>query len=269
MSRSPAVAGQFYPGNEASLVKTLNDLIPDIQPEEKKEALAVISPHAGYIYSGGVAGETIGRVKVPENVIILGPNHTGHGASIALMDQGSWDMPMGEVPVNNELAAEIAKSTPLIQVDEVAHRFEHSLEVQVPFLQHMQKNLTIAPLVVSHVSYETCVSVGNGLAEAIKNYGKPVLIVASTDMTHYESRQSASSKDGMALECIKALDPEGLYNTVVGNRISMCGIMPTTVALIAAIALGAKKAELIRYTDSGEASGDTSKVVGYAGLVIT
>ncbi len=269
MLRSPAVAGQFYPGSEVSLVKTLNDLIPDIQPEEKKEALAVVSPHAGYIYSGGVAGETIGRVKVPENVIILGPNHTGYGARVAHMDQGGWDMPMGEVPINRELAADIAKSSPQVQIDEVAHRFEHSLEVQVPFLQYLQKKLSIAPLVVSHVSYETCVLVGNGLAEAVKNYGKPVLIVASTDMTHYESRQSASSKDSMALERIKVLDPEGLYNTVVGNRISMCGIMPTTVALVASLALGAKKAELIRYTDSGETSGDTDKVVGYAGLVIT
>jgi AmmeMemoRadiSam system protein B len=269
MLRSPAVAGQFYPGNEVSLVKALNSLIPDIKPEEQKEALVVISPHAGYIYSGEVAGETIGSVVVPENVIILGPNHTGHGASIALMDQGSWDMPMGEVPINKDLAREIARSTPLIQVDEVAHRFEHSLEVQVPFLQYVQNNLSIAPLVISHVSYETCVMVGNGLAGAIKNYNKPVLIVASTDMTHYESRESASSKDSMALERIRALDPEGLYNTVVGNRISMCGIMPTTVALVAALALGAKKAELVRYTDSGEASGDISKVVGYAGLVIT
>jgi AmmeMemoRadiSam system protein B len=205
---------------------------------------------------------------VPENVIILGPNHTGYGATVALMDHGAWDMPMGEVPVNKELAAEIAESSSQIQVDEVAHRSEHSLEVQIPFLQHMQKNLTIAPLVVSHVSYQTCVSVGSGLADAIKKYGKPVLIVASTDMTHYESRESARSKDSMALERITALDPEGLYNTVVGNRISMCGIMPTTVTLIAALALGAKKAKLIRYTDSGEASGDTSKVVGYAGLVI-
>ena len=268
MIRSPAVAGQFYPGSEASLVKTLDNLIPEISPEEKKEALAVISPHAGYIYSGGVAGETIGSIKVPENVIILGPNHTGHGTQVALMNEGAWDMPMGQVPINNELAEEIAKSTSLIQVDEVAHRFEHSLEVQVPFLQYTQKNLSITPLVVSHISYDSCVTVGNGLAEAIRNYGQQVLIVASTDMTHYESRQSASSKDSMALEHIKSLDPEGLYNTVVGNRISMCGIMPTTVALVAALALCAKKAELVRYTDSGEASGDTSKVVGYAGLVI-
>ena len=269
MLRSPAVAGQFYPGTEASLVKTLNSLIPDIQPEERKEALAVISPHAGYIYSGGVAGETIGCVQVPENVIILGPNHTGHGAPVALMGQGAWDMPMGEVPVNSALASEIAKNSQQVEVDDVAHRFEHSLEVQVPFLQYLQKNLTIAPIVVSHVPYQTCVSVGQGIAAAIRNYGKPVLIVASTDMSHYESRRSASAKDSMALERIKDLDPEGLYNTVVGNRISMCGIMPTTVTLVAALALGAKRAKLIRYTDSGERSGDTSHVVGYAGLVIS
>jgi AmmeMemoRadiSam system protein B len=269
MLRSPAVAGQFYPGNEASLVKMLNTLIPVIQPEERKQALAVIAPHAGYIYSGGVAGETFGQVQVPENVIILGPNHTGHGAPVALMDQGAWDMPMGQVPVNKELAAHIAKKSSQIDVDDVAHRFEHSLEVQVPFLQYMQKDLTIAPIVVSHVSYETCVAVGNGLAAAIKSYGEPVLMVASTDMTHYESRHSASAKDSLALERIRALDPEGLYNTVVGKRISMCGIMPTTVTLIAALALGAKKAELIRYTDSGETSGDTDHVVGYAGFVIT
>ena len=269
MIRSPAVAGQFYPGSEAALLKTLNALVPEIQPNKRKQALAVISPHAGYVYSGGVAGETIGSVKVPENVVILGPNHTGHGAPVALMANGSWDMPMGEVLINEELARQIAENTPQIEIDDVAHRFEHSLEVQVPFLQYMQKNLTIAPIVVSHVSYETCVSVGQGLANAIKSYGKSVLIAASTDMTHYEPRQTASAKDSLALERIQELDPEGLYNTVVGNRISMCGIMPTTVELTAALVLGAKKAELVRYTDSGETSGDTSHVVGYAGLVIS
>jgi MEMO1 family protein len=269
MIRSPAVAGQFYPGSEAALVKTLKALVPEINPESRKQALAVVSPHAGYIYSGGVAGETIGSVKVPENVVILGPNHTGHGAPLALMADGSWDMPMGNVPINEELASQIAGNSPQIEIDDVAHRFEHSLEVQVPFLQYMQKNLTIAPIVVSHVSYETCVAAGQGLAAAIKNFNKPVLIVASTDMTHYESRQSARVKDSLALERIKALDPEGLYNTVVGKRISMCGIMPTTVTILAALALGAKKTELIRYTDSGERSGDTDHVVGYAGLVIS
>jgi len=269
MLRSPAVAGQFYPGSEASLIKSLNALIPEIAPDELQDALAVISPHAGYVYSGSVAGETIGRVHVPENVIILGPNHTGHGVAVALMAEGAWDMPLGEVPINKELAAQITQNCHDVEIDEAAHRFEHSLEVQVPFLQYMQKHLSIAPVVVSHVSYETCAAVGKGLAAAIKQYGKPVLIVASTDMTHYESRRAASAKDSLALERIKALDPEGLYNTVLGNRISMCGIMPTTVALTAALALGAQRAELIRYTDSGETSGDTSHVVGYAGLVIS
>jgi len=269
MLRSPAVAGQFYPGSEAALLKTLDALVPDIRPDEKKEAIAVVSPHAGYIYSGSVAGETIGRVQVPENVIILGPNHTGHGAPVALMGQGAWDMPMGEVGINKELAALIAKNSPEVVLDEAAHRFEHSLEVQVPFLQYLQKNLTIAPIVVSHISYADCAAVGQGLAAAIKSYGKSVLVLASTDMTHYESRQSASAKDSLALDRIKALDPEGLYHTVVGKRISMCGIMPTTVTLIAALALGAQKADLIRYTDSGATSGDTDHVVGYAGLVIS
>jgi len=269
MIRSPAVAGQFYPGNEASLVKSLDALISGIQPEKRKKAIAVVSPHAGYVYSGGVAGETIGQVEVPENVVILGPNHTGHGAPVALMADGSWDMPMGNVPVNTELAALISQGSPLIETDDVAHRFEHSLEVQVPFLQYMQENLTIAPIVVSHVSYEVCTAVGQAVAAAVENYGKSVLIVASTDMTHYESRQSASAKDSLALERIKELDPQGLYNTVVGKRISMCGIMPTTVALTAAMALGAQKAELVRYTDSGETSGDTDHVVGYAGLIIS
>lgn len=268
MIRSPAVAGQFYPGSEASLVKTLEALVPKIEPDKRKQAIAVVSPHAGYVYSGGVAGETIGQVQVPENVIILGPNHTGHGAPVALMGQGSWEMPMGSVPINSDLAQLIRKNCQPVEMDDAAHRFEHSLEVQVPFLQYMQADLAIAPVVISQVAYETCVIVGQGLAAAVQDFDKPVLIVASTDMTHYESRRSASAKDGMALERIKNLDPQGLYDTVVGNRISMCGIMPTTVALIAALALGAKNAELIRYTDSGETSGDTDHVVGYAGLVI-
>jgi len=268
MLRSPVVAGQFYPGDQSALSKTLASLVPDVPAAEKKEALAVISPHAGYIYSGGVAGETFAQVRVPEDVVILGPNHTGNGLPVSLMDKGAWQMPMGEVPISEELAASLVSGSAIIQPDDVAHRFEHSLEVQVPFLQFVQQNLAIAPIVFSHISYESCVAAGNDLARAIEEFNRPVLIVASTDMTHYESRESASRKDSLALERIRELDPQGLYDTVVGNRISMCGIMPTTVALVAALKLGATKAELVRYTDSGEASGDTSQVVGYAGLVI-
>lgn len=267
MRRSPAVAHQFYPGDPATLAKTLKEIIP--QNATKKQALAVISPHAGYIYSGGVAGETFSRVIIPEDIILLGPNHHGQGATAALMREGIWDMPLGEVAVNEELAGEILGLSDLIEADEPAHRFEHSLEVQVPFLQVLQKNLRIVPLVISHIPFSACEKIGREIAAAIKNYSKPVLMVASSDMTHYESRQSATAKDKLAIEKIETLDPEGLYDTVVSKNITMCGIIPATITLVAALELGAAKAELVRYTDSGEAGGDTAHVVGYAGLVIS
>lgn len=268
MGRSPAVANQFYPGSASELSASLKKLIPEAPEEGKQKALAVVSPHAGYIYSGGVAGETFSKVVIPKDVVILGPNHQGFGAAISLMAEGEWDMPMGTVGINANLAALLLKHADLVKKDELAHRFEHSLEVQVPFLQYLQKELSITPLVISYISYADCESLGKQLASAIKEYDQPVLIVASSDMTHYESRESASQKDKLAIDRLLALDPKGLYGTVTGKGITMCGIMPATVALVAAIELGAQKAELVRYTDSGEASGDTQHVVGYAGIVI-
>jgi hypothetical protein len=247
----------------------VSELIPEIPPARKRDALAVISPHAGYIYSGAVAGQTFADVNIPEDVLILGPNHQGFGARLALMNDGAWEMPMGQVPINSTLAGLILKHSADIATDETAHRFEHSLEVQVPFLQALQVNLKIVPIVVSHIPFELCRATGEALAKAVKEFGKPVLLVASTDMTHYESRRSATAKDHLALDRITALDPQGLYETVIGRGITMCGIMPTTIVLTTAIALGAAKAELVRYTDSGETSGDTDQVVGYAGLVVT
>ncbi|MFO7606533.1 MAG: AmmeMemoRadiSam system protein B [Desulfurivibrionaceae bacterium] len=269
MLRAPAVAGQFYPAGRDALAEAVSELIPEIPPGEKKQALAVISPHAGYIFSGSVAGQTFAGTNIPEDVILLGPNHHGLGAPLALMNEGSWEMPMGRVPLNRALAELILKHSGAIEVDETAHRFEHSLEVQVPFLQALQPNLKIAPIVVSHIPFELCRTTGEALAKAVKEFGKPVLLVASTDMTHYESRRAATVKDHLALDRITGLDPQGLYETVVGRGITMCGIMPTTIVLTAAIALGAVKAELVRYTDSGETSGDTDQVVGYAGLLVT
>ncbi len=269
MLRAPAVADQFYPGDPALLRTTLAGLIPAKSGAEKRPALAVIAPHAGYIYSGGVAGETMGSVIMPEDVLIMGPNHHGRGAAVALMDKGEWDMPMGRVPVNRQLAALLLKHSTLISADTMAHRYEHSLEVQVPFLQYLQSELTITPLVLSHLPFASLRELGRAVAAAIREYGRPVLIVASTDMTHYESRETASRQDHLALDRILAMDPQGLYNTVMTYQISMCGIMPVTVALAAALELGGTKAELVRYTDSGETSGDTRQVVGYAGLIIT
>ncbi len=265
MLRAPVVSDQFYPGDPQILNNTLKDLIPD--ETSKKTALAIMCPHAGYVYSGGVAGETFAAVTIPEDVIILGPNHHGQGAAVSMMAEGVWQMPLGDVPINEELAELIASSP--VEKDVIAHQHEHSLEVQVPFLQYLQKNLAIVPLVISRIPFDVCEKTGILLANAIKAYKKDVLIVASTDMTHYEPRKSASRKDHMALEYIENLDPQGLYDTVTGQHISMCGIMPTTIAMVAALELGATKAEIVHYTDSGEVSGDTDHVVGYAGVVFS
>ena len=265
MTRLPAVADQFYPGDPILLHQTLEKLIP--VAAETVKAAAVIVPHAGYVYSGAVAAETFARVEIPETVILLGPNHHGRGQTVALGTE-DWSMPMGDVPLAKKLAAAILEDSEVIVADNLAHQFEHSLEVQIPFLQYFQDRLRIVPLVVAHISYQQCRQVASDIFHAVRAYDDPVLLVASTDMTHYESRKNATVKDHLALQQILRHDPEGLYTTVVDNRISMCGFVPATITLLAALELGAGSVELVRYTDSGEASGDTSQVVGYAGLVI-
>ena len=266
MARLPVVAERFYPGDPAILRQTVADLT--VRCRELIKARAVIVPHAGYLYSGAVAGETFSRVQVPETVIILGPNHHGCGEPVAL-GTANWTMPMGRVQVAADLAAVLLQDSEIIVADNQAHQFEHSLEVQVPFLQLLQDTLSIVPIVVSHLSYSQCRQAALEIAQAVKTYDRPVLMVASTDMTHYESRENASQKDRLALEHILNLDPQGLYDTVVSQRISMCGIIATVITLLASMDLGAERAELVRYTDSGEASGDIHQVVGYAGLVIS
>lgn len=269
MIRPPAVANQFYPGVPRQLAATIKVMTPVVAEADKTTPLAVVSPHAGYIYSGPVAAETFARARIPPDVIILGPNHNGFGAKLAIMSEGSWAMPFGEVPINRALSELIKSNVPQAEEELSAHWQEHSLEVQVPFLQTHQKALTISPLVVSQFDFLSCQAIGQGLAKAIQSYGRQVLMVASTDMTHYRSRATASRQDHLALARITALDPEGLYRTVVENDISMCGFIPTTIVLVAAIELGATQATLVRYSDSGETSADTDRVVGYAGLVIS
>jgi len=266
--RAPAVADRFYPGNPEHLQSTLDSLVPVVAEQDKKKALAVIMPHAGYLYSGATAGATISRVQTPETVLIMGPNHHGTGAALALSTE-DWRMPLGAAPIDRPLATALLEHSSVIVADHEAHLFEHSIEVQIPFLQQVQKRLKIVPLVLSHIAYDLCRTAARELAAAIGKHPQPVLMVASSDMSHYESRQQASRKDQMAIDRILALDPQGLYDTVHGKRISMCGVVPAVIALLAALELGATQAELVRYTDSGEASGDTSQVVGYAGLVIS
>lgn len=266
--RQPAVAGSFYPGSAKTLALTVEELLPDPAGIEKLHGLAVVSPHAGYVYSGALAALTLSSVIIPETVIILGPNHRGQGAPVAL-GRTPWRMPGGDVLIDQELAELILRSSPEITVDELAHRDEHSLEVQVPFLQKLQERLSIVPLVISHLSYPFCEVVANALARAIEQSGRKILIVASSDMSHYEARQVAEKKDKRALQCIERLDPEGLYQTVHKERITMCGVIPVVIALLAAKSCGASTARLVGYTDSGYVSGDSDQVVGYAGIVIS
>jgi len=264
--RQPAVANQFYPGNPKILREQLRQFIPDNQ--EKKEAISIIVPHAGYMYSGAVAGEVYSRVIVPKDVIILGVNHTGMGHNPSIYQNGDWAMPMGNVPINNELAAEILKETNLVYPDAQAHLYEHSLEVQAPFLQYLRDDIKIVPINMSHLSYQACHDIGAAIARAVKSYNKPVLMVSSTDMSHFLSQEQTKKLDSLAIENMVNLDPEGLYKTVIKNKISMCGVINTTIALIASINLGAKKCELVRYNTSGDVSGDYFRVVGYAGLIV-
>ncbi len=268
MIRQPAVADQFYPGNKHRLAETVAALTPEFDVAEKIKALAVIVPHAGYVYSGRTAAATFARVEIPENVVILGPNHHGRGADLAIMSRGSWAMPMGDVPLNTTLSELIKAKNPAVIEDAEAHRYEHSLEVQVPFLQAAQARLSISPLAVGRLTLNQTREAGQALAVAIKEYDQPVLLVASTDMTHYQDRESAARQDRLALDQILQLNPEGLYRTVLDHGISMCGFIPTSVVLAAALELGATSASLIGYTDSGATSGDTTRVVAYAGLVI-
>ena len=263
--REPAVAGQFYPRDPEDLRRTVAGLTPDgLRPEE---ALAVIVPHAGYVYSGAVAAETFARARVPETAVVIGPNHYGRGAPLAVATTGVWRLPGRSVPIDEALARRLAASPPYT-ADHSAHAREHSIEVQLPFLAHSNPQVAIVPVCASLLGLGDCLAAAERLARTVRDSGRRVLLVASTDMSHYVSRQEASRLDTLALERVEALDPEGLYQTVAANRISMCGVIPTTIILAAAKALGATRAERARYTDSGETSGDTSQVVGYAGYVI-
>ena len=266
MLRSPAVAGQFYPGRETSLRQMLDEILP--AGEEKRPALGVMSPHAGYVYSGKVAGKIFGGSVIPEKVIILGPNHHGIGHPAAVYEQGSWLTPLGAVRIAEDVTAHILDECPMTAADTAAHQYEHSLEVQVPFLQYLEPDVRIAPVCISRLTLEDLMRMGEGLALAAARCSKTPLFVASSDMTHFESGAVAHHKDFLAIEKILALDPEGLYETVRTNCISMCGVMPTVVMLQALKCLGASEAELVAYSNSGDVTGDQADVVGYAGVRI-
>lgn len=266
MQRPFAVAGQFYPDRPDVLRQTVQELLPKVPAPQP--AVGVMVPHAGYVYSGAIAGETFARVRVPPRVVILGPNHHGIGHRAAVYAAGSWFTPLGETAVDGELADLLLAECPGLGADPAAHRFEHSLEVQLPFIQVLAPRAAIVPVCLGRLSLEDLLTMGEGMGRVLSRFPGEVLLVASTDMTHYEPGDVARKKDRSALDRVLALDPEGLYRTVQDGRISMCGMIPTVLMLAAARQLGATAATLVRYGNSGEVTGDQAQVVGYAGVVV-
>lgn len=267
MNRKPAVAGQFYTDNPEKLRAQMQSLVAGAPGREK--AIGVISPHAGYMYSGAVAGMLFREVQIPSTVVILGPNHHGIGAPAAIFPEGNWESPLGVVPIEGALADLIKKHSPLVEADQKAHLFEHSLEVQLPFLQFVRPDVKIAPICLGFGDFRKCQVLGSGIAAAIRDYGRDVLIVASSDMTHYETAAAARQKDEQAIHKVLALDPEGLLHVCREKDITMCGVIPATVMLVAAKSLGATAARLVRYATSGDVTGDNEQVVAYAALTVT
>jgi AmmeMemoRadiSam system protein B len=268
LKRKPAVAGYFYPQQKEALRSVLSRMTDPAG--EKKKAVSVIVPHAGFEYSGPVAGAVFSSVQLPETFVILGPNHRHVRSRFAIMKEGSWQTPLGEVPLDFDLANAIASHSDLISDDSDAHAHEHSLEVQLPFIQYLKKgDFSIVPISISYqTSYEDLEELGHAISKAIQMGDKHVLIVASTDMSHYVSQKEAESKDFLAIEEIKRLDAQGLYDVVTRENISMCGYQPTTSTLVASKDLGAKQAELVKYQTSGDVTQNFHEVVGYAGIRI-
>jgi hypothetical protein len=264
--RPPAVAGMFYDARPERLEKDVRSRLPPGSSPEP--AFGAIVPHAGYVYSGGVAGAVYARLRIPPTCVILCPNHTGRGAPASLEPSEAWRTPLGDVPVDRRLAERLLELAPSLEQDAEAHRREHSLEVQLPFLQVLRPDVAFVPVCLGEPSLALCREVGDALARLRAEEPEPPLVLASSDMNHYESREVGRRKDDRALARIEGLDAEGLFRTVLTESISMCGFLPATALLFAARAGGARRARVVARADSGDETGDISSVVGYAGVIV-
>jgi len=267
--RSPAVAGRFYPGDAATLRR---DVASYLKGEPKTRALGCVVPHAGYMYSGHVAGAVYARLELPpesasKRFVILCPNHTGAGEPLAIMSASAWATLLGNVKIDSELAARLKAAFPYLEEDTQAHRAEHSLEVQLPFLQILLPDFSFVPICIGAGQLPVLQALGQAIASVLKD-DAGVMVIASSDMNHYESDAITRVKDKLAIERILALDAAGLHETVRRERISMCGYGPTVAMLTATKALGATQAELVKYATSGDINGERDAVVGYAGVTI-
>jgi len=273
MDRQAVVAGRFYDADPARLGAAVEGLL---RPDSLSEAhdpgagrtLLAMVPHAGYVYSGGVCGQTLAGAALARTVLLLGPNHTGLGRPFALWPDGAWHIPGAALPVDNDLAQALLAADPRMEPDTAAHLREHSIEVVLPFLHRLDPSVAIVPMAVAGRSFADLEGVGRAIGRTLAAFPRPVSMVVSSDMSHYVSHDEARRLDSLALDAAVALDPRGLYDTVRTHGISMCGVLPMTVALFAALEMGASRARLAAYATSGEVSGDFDQVVGYAGVLV-
>jgi len=265
LTRYPAVAGRFYPLNPEALKSELQAFIPE---KPARPALGCLVPHAGYIYSGYVAGSVFAAIEIPKQVIVMCPNHTGIGHPLAIMSRGDWQTPLGSVPIDRALAEALKQRDPLLNEDPSAHRAEHAIEVELPFIQSCRDDFSFVPIALGTGNFETLSHLGNAIAETLKTFSNPVLVIASSDMNHYENDAVTRAKDHMAIKKILSRDPRKLFDTVTKEDISMCGFGPAIAMLTAVNAMGASQAELVKYATSGDVSGDRDTVVGYAGIIV-
>lgn len=266
MLRSPAVAGRFYPAHPDALRKELDRYI--VPAPEPVRAVGCVVPHAGYMYSGHVAGAVYGALELPSLFVILCPNHTGHGRPVAVCSSGEWLTPLGQVAVDAELGALMKRECSLLSEDWEAHAAEHALEVQLPFLQRLVPGFTFVPIAVGVGDFRKLEELGQALGRAAAQAGRPLLLVASSDMNHYEPDSITRLKDRKAIDAILELDPRGLYDVLRRENNSMCGFGPVIAMLTAARHLGANCTSLVRYATSADAGGDRKAVVGYAGIIV-
>ncbi len=269
MLRLPAVAGRFYPSDPVELTTLVRRYTIKANATPPEQVKACLVPHAGYVYSGQVAGMVFSRIALSREIVILGVRHFPRGEQAAILSRGAWRTPLGDVEIDQSLAKVLLRECGLFREDSVAHSAEHSLEVQLPFLQVLVPGFTFVPLALGTVRFEDLVLVGEGIARALASRSEDVLLLTTSDLNHYEDDATTRVKDGKAIEQLMGLNAHGLYETCRQEEISMCGLGPAVAMLTALQALGAKKAELVKYATSADVSGDVRSVVGYAGLTFS
>jgi AmmeMemoRadiSam system protein B len=270
--RRPAVAGRFYAATADAVEREVRSLLDPLKPiAHPAAARACVAPHAGYVYSGLTAAHVFARIQLPRLVVILAPNHTGlcHApGGVSLWEDGAFATPLGEVPVAADLAEAVRAASPLVGADHAAHEQEHAVEVELPFLQVRRSDVAIVPLVLAWDDWERARELGEAIARVVRAWSEPVLLLASSDLNHYESGSVTELKDAQALEAIRAMDGAELLRRCRVERISMCGRAPVAATLAAARQLGGTRAEVVDYRHSGWVTGDEARVVGYGGVVI-